>query len=177
MALSSRSLFALTLGVLLLASILSIPVDAHNGVDHAEGDEPVNLHAKSLILVKLYCLIIIFFATFLPGVSPYFLRWNAAFLVLGIQFAAGVFLATAMLHFLSDSNETFEELTTKTYPFAFMLAVSGYFLTMIADLIIQSVYSRTTVAHRQSSPDVEANANAKSMSTEHFHILAGLQHL
>ncbi|CAM6095350.1 unnamed protein product [Calypogeia fissa] len=141
------------LSVLLLA-LLAAPIAAQNG-DGAESSAP-DLKAKGLALVKVYCLVIIFFATFLPGVSPYYLRWNAAFLVLGIQFAAGVFLATAMLHFLGDSNSTFEQLTTKTYPFAFMLAVTGYLLTMLADFIIQHVYSRRVAANR-SPFDVEAD--------------------
>ncbi|KAK7837847.1 zinc transporter 11, partial [Quercus suber] len=55
--------------------------------------------------------------------------------LLGIGFAGGVFLGTAMMHFLSDANETFEDLTTKTYPFAFMLACAGYLLTMVADCV------------------------------------------
>ncbi|KAG9458071.1 hypothetical protein H6P81_002579 [Aristolochia fimbriata] len=35
-----------------------------------------------------------------------------------------------MMHFLSDANETFEEISSKGYPFAFMLACGGYLLTM-----------------------------------------------
>ncbi|CAM6086459.1 unnamed protein product [Calypogeia fissa] len=160
MASSLRVSAIFALFILLLASLLSQQAAAQNGGD-SSGDGPVpDLKATGLILVKVYCLIIIFFATFLPGVSPYFLRWNATFLVLGIQFAAGVFLATAMLHFLADANGTFADLTTKTYPFAFMLAVSGYFLTMLADLIIQYVYSRQPVGNSVGNRppfDVEAN--------------------
>lgn len=164
---SLRRLAAWALCFLLLASLLAQPVFGHGGEDHDEdagedgaGSHP-NLRSKGLILAKVYCLIIVFFATFLPGVSPYYLRWNNTFLVLGIQFAAGVFLATAMLHFLGDSNGTFEELTPKTYPFAFMLAVSGYLLTMLADLIIQFVYSRQPVTNRPPR-DLEANNGMSS---------------
>ena len=32
-------------------------------------------------------------------------------MVLGTQFARGMVLGTAMMHFLSDANETFEDLT------------------------------------------------------------------
>ncbi|CAM6128992.1 unnamed protein product [Calypogeia fissa] len=160
MASSLRISAIFALFILLLASLLSQQAAAQNGGD-SSGDGPVpDLKATGLILVKVYCLIIIFFATFLPGVSPYFLRWNATFLVLGIQFAAGVFLATAMLHFLADANGTFADLTTKTYPLAFILAVSGYFLTMLADLIIQYVYSRQPVGNSVGNRppfDVEAN--------------------
>ncbi|KAI3801498.1 hypothetical protein L1987_29604 [Smallanthus sonchifolius] len=83
-----------------------------------------------------------FFSTFAGGVSPYFLRWNESFLLLGTQFAGGVFLGTSLMHFLSDSNETFGDLTTKTYPFAFMLACSGYLLTMLGDCVILYVTRR-----------------------------------
>lgn len=80
-----------------------------------------------------------FVGTFVGGVSPYFLKWDEGFLVLGTQFAGGVFLGTAMMHFLSDSNETFGDLTEKEYPFAFMLACSGYLMTMLADCVISNV--------------------------------------
>lgn len=63
-------------------------------------------------------------------------------MVLGTQFAGGVFLGTAMMHFLSDSNETFGELTSKPYPFAFMLACAGYLITMLADYVISHVYGK-----------------------------------
>lgn len=83
-----------------------------------------------------------FIGTFIGGVSPYFMKWNDGFLVLGVQFAGGVFLGTALMHFLSDANETFGDLTSKEYPFAFMLASAGYLLTNLADLVISYVYSK-----------------------------------
>ncbi|KAL6340855.1 hypothetical protein AAG906_031965 [Vitis piasezkii] len=108
---------------------------AHGGDDHGNsGDE--DLHERGLILVKIWCLIILFVSTFAGGVSPYFYRWNESFLLLGTQFAGGVFLGTSLMHFLSDSNETFEDLTAKAYPFAFMLASAGYLLTMLGDCIV-----------------------------------------
>ncbi|MCD7459930.1 hypothetical protein HAX54_042345 [Datura stramonium] len=107
----------------------------------AQSDKP-HLRSRPLVLVKIWCLIIVFFATFLAGVSPYFLKWNEEFLVIGTQFAGGVFLGTALMHFLSDSNETFGELTSKEYPFAFMLASAGYLLTMLADCLIWFVYAK-----------------------------------
>lgn len=76
------------------------------------------------------------------GISPYFMKWNEGFLVVGTQFAGGVFLGTALMHFLSDSNETFGELTSKEYPFAFMLASAGYLLTMLADCVVSYVYGK-----------------------------------
>ncbi|KAK7837843.1 zinc transporter 11 [Quercus suber] len=123
---------------------LILSASAHSG--HDDGDEDssesgsVDLRARPLILVKIWCLIIIFVGTFVGGVSPYFFKWNEGFLVLGTQFAGGVFLGTAMMHFLSDANETFEDLTTKTYPFAFMLACAGYLLTMVADCVVSYVF-------------------------------------
>lgn len=77
--------------------------------------------------------------TFAGGVSPYFFRWNEAFLLLGTQFAGGVFLGTSLMHFLSDSTSTFGELTNIAYPFSFMLASAGYLLTMLGDCVIMYV--------------------------------------
>nr|XP_043620457.1 zinc transporter 2 [Erigeron canadensis] len=117
----------------------------HGGADHDDDEEEGvthDLHAKGLVLVKVYCLIIMFFSTFAGGVSPYFFRWNESFLLLGTQFAGGVFLGTSLMHFLSDSNETFGDLTTKTYPFAFMLACFGYLITMLGDCVIVYVVGR-----------------------------------
>lgn len=91
-------------------------------------------------------------ATFVAGVSPYLLRWNEGFLILGTQFAGGVFLGTAMMHFLSDANEMFEELTKKKYPFAFMLACAGYMITMLADCVIASLLEKP---HGAATADVE----------------------
>ncbi|KAK1440251.1 hypothetical protein QVD17_06076 [Tagetes erecta] len=147
-----------------LLLLLVLSATAHGGDDHDDdsGDvadpEKPNLRSKSLILVKIWCLIIVFFGTFIGGISPYFLKWNEGFLILGTQFAGGVFLGTAMMHFLSDANETFENLTSVEYPFAFMLACAGYLLTMLADCLISYVYAK------QSNSDVEdqeENRNGK----------------
>lgn len=131
-----KSTFLFPSLILILQLVL---VNGHGGDSHggeSTGDDHVDLHAKGLILVKVWCLIILLVSTFAGGVSPYFFRWNENFLLLGTQFAGGVFLGTSLMHFLSDSNETFGDLTTKTYPFAFMLASSGYLLTMLGDSII-----------------------------------------
>lgn len=126
--------------VLLLLFLQCSNINAHGGGDESgtSSDSP-DLHSKGLILVKVYCLIIFFFSTFAGGVSPYFYRWNETFLLLGTQFAAGVFLGTSLMHFLSDSTQGFGDLTTKTYPFSFMLASAGYLLTMGGDLIVAYV--------------------------------------
>ncbi|KDP42230.1 hypothetical protein JCGZ_02960 [Jatropha curcas] len=126
-------------------------INGHGGDDHEDGSDngETDLHDKGLILVKIWCLIILFVSTFVGGVSPYFYRWNENFLLLGTQFAGGVFLGTSLMHFLSDSNETFGSLTTKEYPFAFMLASSGYLLTMLGDCIVILVTKRSD-SHRES---------------------------
>ena len=124
---------------LLFISLLSLHLSAtsaHGGESHGDDDATHNLRAKGLILVKVYCLIILFVTTFIGGVSPYFYRWNESFLLLGTQFSGGVFLGTSLMHFLSDANETFGDLTKKTYPFSFMLATAGYLLTMFGDCLI-----------------------------------------
>ncbi|XP_071736455.1 zinc transporter 2-like isoform X2 [Rutidosis leptorrhynchoides] len=128
-----------------IVSLLIVLTSAHGGNNDDESHETTNdLHAKGLVLVKVYCLIIMFISTFVGGVSPYFYRWNESFLLLGTQFAGGVFLGTSLMHFLSDSNDTFGSLTTKPYPFAFMLACSGYLLTMLGDCVILYVEGGTT---------------------------------
>nr|QYE52148.1 zinc transporter protein [Astragalus sinicus] len=125
----------------LLASFL-YPTKGHGGHDDSDHDsDNVDLRSNGLVLVKIWCLIILLVSTFIGGVSPYFYGWNETFLLLGTQFAGGVFLGTSMMHFLSDSNETFKDLTTKTYPFSFMLACSGYLLTMFGDCIVVFVTS------------------------------------
>ncbi|KAD3067328.1 hypothetical protein R6Q59_018599 [Mikania micrantha] len=138
--------YLLFISLLLVLVVISA---AHGGGDDDDDGEKPNLRSRSLILVKIWCLIIAFFATFIGGVSPYFLKWNEGLLVVGTQFAGGVFLGTAMMHFLSDANETFEDLTSVEYPFAFMLACAGYLLTMLADAVISYVYQK------QSTLDVE----------------------
>lgn len=146
MSISIRTLFLLSLLLLLFF----FTVSAHSGHNDDDGDSdtdsdvqsPHDLRSKSLIFAKVWCLIVIFFATFIAGVSPYVLRWNEAFLILGTQFAGGVFLGTAMMHFLSDANETFDDLTDKKYPFAFMLACAGYLITMLADCVISSLLEK-----------------------------------
>ncbi|XP_028775705.1 zinc transporter 1 [Neltuma alba] len=117
------------------------PIEAHGGSDHHSDGETVDLRSRGLILVKIWCLIILLVSTFAGGMSPYFFRWNETFILLGTQFAGGVFLGTSMIHFLSDANETFGDLTTKTYPFAFMLACAGYLLTMLGDCVVIYVTS------------------------------------
>ncbi|KAJ9548390.1 hypothetical protein OSB04_020933 [Centaurea solstitialis] len=130
---------------LLFISLLSLHLSAtsaHGGESHDDDDATHDLRAKGLVLVKVYCLIILFVTTFIGGVSPYFYRWNESFLLLGTQFSGGVFLGTSLMHFLSDANETFGDLTTKTYPFAFMLATAGYLFTMFGDCLIVYVTRR-----------------------------------
>ncbi|KAK2642637.1 hypothetical protein Ddye_024400 [Dipteronia dyeriana] len=76
-----------------------------------------------------------------------------------------------MVHFLSDSNETFGDLTSKTYPFAFMLASTGYLLTMLGDCVVSFL---TKGSEREVRIDVEtagrsssADANYKATGMDH----------
>ncbi|KAK1392828.1 Zinc transporter 11 [Heracleum sosnowskyi] len=154
----------------LLLCLLLVSASAHGG-GHDEDDdhdsEPVDLRNKSLILVKIWCLILVFVGTFIGGISPYFMKWNEGFLVLGTQFAAGVFLGTAMMHFLSDANETFEDLTEKAYPFAFMLACAGYLFTMLADSVISYVYAKQkTTSISANDVELQGDQSEKRNDTE-----------
>ncbi|KAF2288964.1 hypothetical protein GH714_023139 [Hevea brasiliensis] len=172
----SRFLFSLSVFLSLLL-IATAHGGGHDDDDDTSSDVHVNLREKSLILVKIWCLILVFVGTFLGGVSPYFMKWNDGFLVLGTQFAGGVFLGTALMHFLSDANETFEDLTKKQYPFAFMLASAGYLMTMLADCVISYVYGkRSSEANgdleRQESVD-HGNTSHHSTSLSHFQMHNG----
>ncbi|CAN8248491.1 unnamed protein product [Cochlearia groenlandica] len=149
MSLLSKTLKSTLLFLSIIFLCLSL-IFAHGGIeDGDEEDTPppatgakttaVNLRSKSLVLVKIYCIIILFFTTFLAGISPYFYRWNESFLLLGTQFSGGIFLATALIHFLSDANETFRGLKHKEYPYAYMLAAAGYCVTMLADVAVAFV--------------------------------------
>uniref|UniRef100_A0ACD5TI60 Uncharacterized protein n=1 Tax=Avena sativa TaxID=4498 RepID=A0ACD5TI60_AVESA len=129
--------------------------DGDADADGGGGEKPADLRAPGLVAVKLWCLVVVFVGTLAGGVSPYFMRWNEAFLALGTQFAGGVFLGTAMMHFLSDANETFGDLVPDSaYPFAFMLACAGYVLTMLAECGISFVVGRgrTTPGAAPASP-------------------------
>lgn len=149
---------------------LVLSASAHGGDSDSDTDSDPGLkpylRSRSLVLVKIWCLILVFVGTFAGGMSPYFLKWNEGFLIVGTQFAGGVFLGTALMHFLSDSNETFEDLTSKEYPFAFMLATAGYLLTMMADCVVSHVYGKRGNGHgSHSAPaDVELQANAQNSS-------------
>lgn len=155
---SFKSTFLVTLVFLLQFS----EIQGHGGDDHdADADaEEGNLHGKGLVLVKVWCLIIMFVTTFAGGVSPYFYRWNESFLLLGTQFAGGVFLGTALMHFLSDSTSTFGDLTQKEYPFSFMLASAGYLLTMLADCAISHVIGG---GQKETRVDVEGGGKEEEL--------------
>ena len=159
-----RNTLLLSFLAIILSSLLLLPPSlAHGGADDGDSsssaDEP-DLRSKSLILVKIYCLIIVFFATFFAGISPCFVKWNNGLLVLGTQFAGGVFLGTATMHFLSDSNETFQDKTTKEYPFAFMLACAGYLLTMLGDCVIQWIFVKESNYGSPSNPKARLGIDA-----------------
>jgi zinc transporter 1/2/3 len=136
---------------ILLLSMLICLSTGQGGVNNGDAPQP-NLRATRLIDVKVYCLVILLVFTFAGGISPYFYRWNESFLLLGIQFAGGIFLGTSLMHFLADSTSTFSNLTTKTYPFSFMLASAGYLLTMLSDCIIILV---TMKSKRENSNKVD----------------------
>lgn len=148
-----------------IAAVLSLAfmvelASGHGGSNDSELAFPgqPNLHAKGLVLVKVYCLVIVFWATFAGGISPYFFRWNSSFLMLGTQFAGGVFLATALIHFLSDSHAGFQALTSNPYPFGEMLAMAGYLFTMFGDVVIQWVSLRPLPAPVPVPSDLEDRA-------------------
>uniref|UniRef100_A0A0E0CDJ6 Zinc transporter n=1 Tax=Oryza meridionalis TaxID=40149 RepID=A0A0E0CDJ6_9ORYZ len=143
---------SLLVAVLLLLAALSFQAcSGHGGINDGDGqvDTPASssgVRSKGLIAVKVWCMVILLVFTFAGGVSPYFYRWNESFLLLGTQFAAGVFLGTSLMHFLADSTSTFKGLTTNQYPFSFMLTCVGFLLTMLSDLVIAAVARRSAAA-------------------------------
>ncbi|KAG8387881.1 hypothetical protein BUALT_Bualt02G0067600 [Buddleja alternifolia] len=154
---SFKSTFLIILLVLLL-HVSDITSHGGSSDEHdttAAVDGGGNLRSKGLVLVKIWCLIILFVSTFAGGVSPYFYRWNESFLLLGTQFAGGVFLGTALMHFLSDSTSTFGDLTTKEYPFSFMLASAGYLLTMLGDCVIVYIVKGGDQIQKEARVEVE----------------------
>ncbi|XP_043719012.1 zinc transporter 1-like [Telopea speciosissima] len=158
MASSMKSLKSTTIALILL-HLLSLHfslIKAQGGTNNGDGNSTsVDLHSRALILTKVWCLIILLVSTFAGGVSPYFFRWNESFLLMGTQFAGGVFLGTSLMHFLSDSSQTFGGLTTNTYPFAFMLASAGYLLTMFGDCVISFVVNGTARMDKVEVVEVE----------------------
>lgn len=155
---ASTTLRFLLLLSLLLLCLFQQQASAHGGIDDGDGgdttpppsDSSAVLHGhqrsnKGLVAVKVWCLAILLVFTFLGGVSPYFYRWNEAFLLLGTQFAGGIFLGTALMHFLADSASTFHGLTTNRYPFSYMLACAGFLLAMLADCVIASVTNKRLI--------------------------------
>uniref|UniRef100_A0A453GVN4 Zinc transporter n=1 Tax=Aegilops tauschii subsp. strangulata TaxID=200361 RepID=A0A453GVN4_AEGTS len=172
---TSNLICTLLLLSLLLLTCLFQQASGHGGVDHGDGDEDEDAHhgdagvgggglrSRGLIAVKVWCLVILLVFTFLGGVSPYFYRWNEAFLLLGTQFAAGIFLGTALMHFLAGSTSTFNALTHSPYPFSFMLACAGFLLTMLSDVAIVAVANRQRV--NQAAPiQKEAEEEGESAS-------------
>ncbi|GMN62315.1 hypothetical protein TIFTF001_031393 [Ficus carica] len=141
---------------------LSLSSSAHSG-HHDDNDEEngvvrsPSLQSKVLVRTKIWCLILVFVGTFVGGLSPYFFKWDERFLVLGTQFAGGVFLGTALMHFLSDANDTFRDLTTKEYPFAFMLACVGFLLTLLTDCVVSHVFAK----ENGGGGDVEVQGNVE----------------
>ncbi|XP_057529388.1 zinc transporter 2-like [Amaranthus tricolor] len=171
---ASKNLIFLSLLLTFLFIILC--VSAHGGHEDPDASTPSDqdqdhdhpkLRSKPLILVKVWCLIIIFLGTFIGGISPCIFTWNDAFLVLGTQFAGGVFLGTAMMHFLSDANEKFGELSSKEYPFAFMLACFGYLLTMFADCVIMYVFTKTESHASLSNNGLEEGVPGQKTNNHH----------
>ncbi|KAJ6423732.1 hypothetical protein OIU84_024666 [Salix udensis] len=117
-----RSLIFLSL----LLSLLLLTAGHSCPAGDAEGPAP-GLNSKSLVSVKIGCLVLIF---------------------------VGTFIGTALMHFLIEANDTFVCLGEKEYPFASMLACAGYLLTMLADSIISHVYSKY-VGSQDNGDDVE----------------------
>lgn len=125
-----------------LLSLLELG-EAH--AEHAiEGsDVGLDLRRRSLVVAKSSALVVVFGVAFLGSIIPYFFRRSSSFLLLGTQFAGGVFLTTALMHFFMDSDVTFKHLLpTTAYSFTAMFTIAGFLLTMLADVMVHRVYNR-----------------------------------
>ncbi|XP_019193085.1 PREDICTED: zinc transporter 2-like [Ipomoea nil] len=149
--------------LLFLAFLLFFLVvsDSNSDVEYSPPEKP-NLRHRSLVLVNIWCLIVVFAG----GISPYFLRWNEGFLVQGTKLASAMFLGTgrtAMMHLLSDANQSFEELSGEKYPLAFMLMSCGYLLVMFAGCVISFISGKHTNGGCSDKPtvDLELQGNAE----------------
>ncbi|KAG0621994.1 hypothetical protein M758_3G064100 [Ceratodon purpureus] len=128
---------AIFVGILLLGSL----AEGHTDLE-ASTDGAVNLRARSLVVAKCSALVVVFGVAFLGSILPYFCRKSSSFLLLGTQFAGGVFLSTALMHFLFDADVTFKFLLPSAkYSFAAMFTIVGYLLTMLADVLVHRVYN------------------------------------
>lgn len=125
---------------LILALFLFSQFSMINGHYEDEGI-PADLNERGLIVVKIWCLIIIFLATFGCGLIPYFFRSNSNFLVLGNQFAGGVFLAISM-HFLADSADVMDDYTEGSSVIPFLFVLIGYVLTLFGESILFKIKSK-----------------------------------
>ncbi|KAM1116658.1 hypothetical protein TB2_007033 [Malus domestica] len=143
----------LKLSLFLFLTLSTLAYSSDDGDETNKNNHARSLHSKPLMLVKIWCMVLVFVGTFAAGMSPYFLKWNEGFLVLGTQFAGGIFLGTALMHFLSDSNKTFESLTEKEYPFAYMMASLGFLITMLGDSVVSYVYPK----QKDSDPEVQSS--------------------
>ncbi|CAN6557691.1 unnamed protein product [Malus baccata var. baccata] len=147
----------LKLSLFLFLTLSTLAYSSDDGDETNKNNHARSLHSKPLMLVQIWCMVLVFVGTFAAGMSPYFLKWNEGFLVLGTQFAGGIFLGTALMHFLSDSNKTFESLTKKEYPFAYMMASLGFLITMLGDSAVSYVYAK----QKDSDPEVQRKAVQK----------------
>lgn len=106
-------------------------------------------------------MLIIFATTFPCALLPYFFRKNAKFLLLGTQFAGGVFLATSM-HFLSDSIEGKIYLSNSL----FSLTLLGYFLTAFGEIILFKMLNKKKSGEPRAVVEVEEGRNAAVVVAE-----------
>lgn len=101
----------------------------------------VDLGERSLIVVKIWCLVIIFLVTFVCGLIPLLFRSKSSFLVLGNAFAAGVFIAISM-HFLEDSANVSDVYTEGSSFIPFLFVLIGYVIILFVESILFKVKNK-----------------------------------
>ncbi|KAL1827539.1 hypothetical protein ACET3Z_005951 [Daucus carota] len=103
-------------------------IKAHYASEGIDSD----LSERSLIVVKIWCLVIIFLGTFVCGLIPLLFRSKSKVLVLGNSFAAGVFLVISM-HFLQDSANVSDDYTEGSSFLPFIFLLIGYVFILLVE--------------------------------------------
>lgn len=119
---------------LIIVLLLFSQISATNAHYKDEGLD-VDLSERGLIMVKVWCLVIIFLATFLSGLIPYFFHSKSNFVLLGNHFAAGVFVAIS-IDFADDSADIMYPYMEGSGSLTFILILVGYGLIMLLESIV-----------------------------------------
>lgn len=131
-----------------------------DGHDDADADSPAaapseggGLQSSTLISNKVGALFVFLAVPLIGCFLPWVLPIPPWLLNYAVLFSAGLFFSLAVEHLLADSAESLGILIASAYPFAYMIFVSGYFLTWLADITARSVWERQEGVRQQRRVD------------------------